>query len=333
MSALMTLVTLFPVALASGVNLYATVLVVGLSARFDLVDRMPAGFEVLGSTPVLLVAGILYLLEFVADKIPFLDNVWDVIHTPIRPLGAAAVALAAATGTDSPLAVSAALLAGGVALVSHGGKAGTRVAANLSNPASAVTNPLLSLAEDLSVAGLVFLALKHPVPAAILAGLLLAAILIFVPLLLRWTFFGVRALLVRVKGRIRPIAESEPLPAEHRALIGAERGEIRGRCRARGIRGAGGRDGFLTVAGERIHFTHERWFRPRIWSIERAAVVSAGLRRRFLADVVELVHAAGGKRNKVVRFAFTKDRAPLAERIAGELAGGAARRPPVGSTG
>jgi hypothetical protein len=151
---------------ASGVNLYATVLLLGVFGRFGVAD-VP---EALQSVPVLAAAAVLFLIELVADKIPYLDNVWDAIHTVIRPAGAAVVG-ALLVGDDLSTAV-ASLTSGGVALGSHLVKAGTRLAVNVSP--EPVSNILVSFAEDGLVAVMVWFVLTHPVVAAVLALVFLA---------------------------------------------------------------------------------------------------------------------------------------------------------------
>jgi hypothetical protein len=151
---------------AAGVNLYATVLLLGVFGRFGVAD-VP---EPLQSVPVLAAAAVLFVIELVADKIPYLDNVWDAIHTVIRPAGAAVVG-ALLTGDDLSTAV-ASLTSGGVALGSHLVKAGTRLAVNVSP--EPVSNILVSFAEDGLVAVMVWFVLTHPVLAAVLALAFLA---------------------------------------------------------------------------------------------------------------------------------------------------------------
>ena len=160
--------TVFASGWASGVNAYATVLLLGLLGRFADVQSVPHGLE---RTDVLIVAAVLYAWEFVADKIPYVDSAWDAVSTVLRPsVGAVIGALVA--GNDSSLThLGLASLGGGTALVSHLAKAGIRLGINASpEPAS---NIAASLAEDFSVAGVVSLAAYHPVPAAIIAAVLL----------------------------------------------------------------------------------------------------------------------------------------------------------------
>jgi hypothetical protein len=154
---------------ASGINAYAVVLLMGLFGRYDGVTAVPPALD---RTDVLIVAGVLFLIEAVADKIPYVDSLWDLVHTVIRPIaGAVVAALLAGHAHDSLTTLAAAAIGGGTALVSHLIKAGVRMGVNTSP--EPFSNIAVSLVEDLGVAGLVILALFHPVPAAIIAGCLL----------------------------------------------------------------------------------------------------------------------------------------------------------------
>ncbi len=164
-----TLPLVFTSGWASGVNAYAVVLLLGMLGRFAGVDGVPPALE---RTDVLAAAAVLFALEFVADKIPYLDSVWDMVSTFIRPtVGAAVGALIAGEAGDLNQAVAAAT--GGVtAFMSHSVKAGVRMAVNTSpEPAS---NIAVSTAEDFTVAGMVILAVNHPWLAAGIAAVLLA---------------------------------------------------------------------------------------------------------------------------------------------------------------
>jgi hypothetical protein len=153
---------------ASGINAYAVVLLLGLMGATGATGEVPQSLQ---RTDVLVAAGVLFLCEAVADKIPYMDSAWDVVHTVIRPVAGAVVAalLAGHDGSLSHLAAGA--IGGGAALASHLVKAGTRMAVNTSP--EPVSNIVLSLAEDLGVAGIVVFALFHPLPAAIIAATLL----------------------------------------------------------------------------------------------------------------------------------------------------------------
>ncbi|MFD5751478.1 DUF4126 domain-containing protein [Streptomyces sp. NPDC127033] len=155
---------------ASGVNAYAVVLLLGLSGAAGLTDEVPASLQ---RTDVLIVVGALFLCEAVADKIPYVDTVWDSVHTVVRPLAGAVVGALLAGESGSLPELAAGAVGGSTALVSHLVKAGTRMAINTSP--EPVSNVLMSTAEDLGVAGIVVFALFHPVAAAVIAGMLLVA--------------------------------------------------------------------------------------------------------------------------------------------------------------
>jgi hypothetical protein len=149
----------------------------------------------------------------------------------------------------------------------------------------------------------------------VIALILVVLIILFVPLVLRWTFFALRALFVRLWGFMRKISESEILPPEHRALL--DRGEIAvsARCNAHGIPRGNGRSGFLSLQGSVLNFTYDRWFKSRRWTLETDRILQTALKHRFLVDVLEVVYSGKGEKNRVARFAFPKDRAPLATRL------------------
>lgn len=155
---------------ASGINAYAVVLLLGVFGATGLSDDVP---ESLQRPEILITAGVLFLCEAVADKIPYVDSVWDSVHTVIRPAAGAWVGalLAGQSGSLSDLAAGA--IGGSTALASHTVKAGTRMAINTSP--EPFSNLVMSTAEDLGVAGILTFAMFHPEAAAIIAGVLLLA--------------------------------------------------------------------------------------------------------------------------------------------------------------
>lgn len=155
---------------ASGINAYAVVLLLGLLGATGVSDEVPAALE---RPDVLIVAGLLFVAEAIADKVPYVDSVWDAVHTVVRPIAGGVVAALLAGHDGSLPQLAAGAVGGSTALLSHLVKAGTRIAVNTSpEPAS---NILLSLVEDLGVAGLVAFALFHPWIAAGIAAVLLIA--------------------------------------------------------------------------------------------------------------------------------------------------------------
>ena len=163
-----------PFAFASGVNLYATIAVVGLCARFGLFT-VPDQFKAFDNPWVIGVALALYAVEFIADKVPWVDTAWDAVHTVVRPLGGAMVAVSALGDASPATQTVAALLGGSVAMTTHLTKAGTRAVVNTSP--EPFTNWALSFAEDIFVVGLTWVAVQHPIAASIVALVLLAAII------------------------------------------------------------------------------------------------------------------------------------------------------------
>ncbi|MFD7165680.1 DUF4126 domain-containing protein [Streptomyces violascens] len=163
---------------ASGVNAYAVVLLLGIFGATGLTDDVP---EALQRPDVLIAAGVLFLCEAVADKIPYVDSVWDSVHTVIRPIAGAVVGALLAGQNGSLPDLAAGAVGGSTALMSHLVKAGTRMAVNTSP--EPFSNIALSTAEDLGVAGIISFAIFHPLAAAVIAGtLLLIGIVILVVL-------------------------------------------------------------------------------------------------------------------------------------------------------
>ena len=179
MDVLVTLGRTLGFSLAAGVNLYATVALVGLAARFGWV-ALPEQFQVFNNPWVIGIAAVLYGIEFFADKIPWVDTMWDAVHTFVRPVGGALIAVAALGEASPTVEGLVALLGGAVAAGSHATKAGTRVAANASP--EPFSNWALSLFEDIFVVGLGLVTLKYPLLAL---GVSLVILLVMI-LAARW---------------------------------------------------------------------------------------------------------------------------------------------------
>jgi len=163
---------------SSGLNLYATIATLGLLQRFHVV-HLPDSLQTLAHPWVIAIALALYVVEFLADKIPYVDTAWDTIHTVIRPPAAAILAYDSVGAATAEWRWGAALLAGGVALTSHGTKASTRAAVNaIPEPFS---NWTLSLGEDVLAVWLSWMAAAHPraTIVVVVALLALAAFLLF----------------------------------------------------------------------------------------------------------------------------------------------------------
>ena len=169
----------------AGVNLYLTVFATGLAIHFHWITLAPRfqSLEVLGNPWIIGIAGVLYLLEFFADKIPWVDSIWDAVHTVIRPIGGALLAIQVLGHPSPAFTVIVALLAGGTSLITHTAKAATRLASNASP--EPVTNIGLSLGEDAAVLGGLTLLQFNPLLALIIFLICLAAFWYFARRMLR----------------------------------------------------------------------------------------------------------------------------------------------------
>jgi hypothetical protein len=168
---------------SSGLNLYATVATLGLLERFGVI-HLPQSLHVLSHPVILVVAVVLYLAEFLADKIPYVDTVWDAIHTFIRPPAAALLAYGAAGAAPAEWRWAAALLAGSVALASHGTKASARAAVNTTP--EPFSNWALSFGEDVLAVWLTWMATVHPVATTVIVIVLVAVSLFLLSHLFRF---------------------------------------------------------------------------------------------------------------------------------------------------
>lgn len=167
---------------AAGVNLYATVAILGLASRYGWVT-LPPQYQAFNNDVVIGVAIVMYLVEFFADKIPYVDTLWDIVHTAIRPVGGALIAVTTLGDASPSVEAVVALLGGTVAAGSHLTKTSTRAAANTSP--EPFSNWILSLGEDLFVVGLGYLALQHPITALVVAVMLLILITVFATVIIR----------------------------------------------------------------------------------------------------------------------------------------------------
>lgn len=178
------------VSLLSGWRLYLTIFATGLAMYLGAID-LPENLKILDALAnpwVIAISGLGALAEFFADKIAWLDSIWDGLNTLIRPLGGALLALAVVDAGDPVWQVIVFLLGGGAALASHATKATTRAAVNTSP--EPVSNIVLSTAEDVVTGGLLALAFAYPVAAAIIALVLLALTI--------WGLFAARRMLKKL---------------------------------------------------------------------------------------------------------------------------------------
>lgn len=180
----------------SGINLYATVTVLGLLQKLGDV-KLPGGLDVLDNWWIIGIAAALYIVEFFADKVPYLDSIWDVVHTFIRVPAGALVAYSATSELSTTLEVIAVLAGGGLALSTHGTKAAVRGVVNLSP--EPVSNWVVSVLEDVIAFAGVFLAVFAPLISAIVLGVFLIFFMWFAPKVFR----AIRGMLATVRALFR----------------------------------------------------------------------------------------------------------------------------------
>jgi hypothetical protein len=189
----------------SGINLYATVAALGIAGRAEMIN-LPPDLQVLMHPAVIAVACIMYVIEFFADKVPYVDSGWDVLHTFIR-VPAGAILAARSLGDMNPALELVALLGGGaVALAAHGTKATARLAINASP--EPFSNWFASVTEDLAVLGGIWMIFNHPVLMLILVLGFLALVAWLAPKLFRLAKRGFQAL----RDRLRGIKPDQPAP-------------------------------------------------------------------------------------------------------------------------
>lgn len=320
--------------LVSGINLYATVLVVGLGIRTGLIVLRPElhQLDVLANPIVLAVAGAIFVVEFLADKIQWFDSIWDAVHTFIRPVGAALIGVAA-FGETSPEAVVIALLCGGVALSGHSTKAGLRLVVNHSP--EPFSNIALSLFEDgLAVVG-TYVAVQYPYLMLIIVLLFLACFCWFAPKALRLIriessaivavfnrlFLKIKQWLLRDRVGVPAEFTNDEMPVDYvhhlRDAFNLQHTPMVIRCAAgKGIRGLRQSIGYLNITSDEMIFVSKRLFRLRTYVVPRNNIDHVHFRRHLLMDRLTL-RVAG----KTQVFYLFKDAANRGEAISNSLRG------------
>ncbi len=298
-----TLSSILGLSFVSGINLYAAVLTVGLGIRFGWLLGLPQEMQVLANPLVLTLAAAMYLAEFVADKVPFFTPIWDGIHTFIRPLGAAILAMEAA-GKLSPTAQILAALAGGsIALGTHSTKAAARLIAHASP--DPVAHSAMSIVEDFSVVALLILSYKHPEIAVPLLVALIIGVFILLPVLLR----VLRFTLAGIGGRISSwTSESSNTDVPQWAMLDTATGL---RCYFR----SGGRmrrlkEAYLLKKGHSWTLTEKKLFKP---TNESLLVTSTSVAQGLLYDTITLRNG-----NSEQSFYITKEWAGQCRKMCGE---------------
>jgi hypothetical protein len=312
----------------AGINLYLTVFATGLAIHFHWITLAPPyqSLEVLGNPWIITIAGILYFLEFFADKIPWVDSVWDAVHTVIRPIGGALLAIQVLGHPSPAYTVIVALLAGGTSLVAHTAKAATRLASN-SSP-EPFSNIGLSLGEDAAVLGGLALVHFNPVLALVIFLTCIGAFLYFAPRILRAMKVKIWLAWRKLNGpadRDAPVKLPLTLPARLAPIFGRENilGEtiawaapcVSGRCR----KIPANLFGALVATNQeprKISFVARKAGRPfaRTIDLEGSSVTREP---KFLSENL-VIYPATGKGPKYF-FVFPRSHLALVEQIVKEL--------------
>jgi hypothetical protein len=327
-------------AFACGLNLYATVALLGLAARLDLVAELPVGMSGLENGIVIGAAAGLYVIEVVVDRVPFLDHAWEAVHTLVRPAAAGLLVVLALQGLPWYVLMAAAAAAAITALAAHGTKAGLRLI--LSAPSidddgrlrarRTLARSTLSFLEDVAAVGIVIAALLHSAIAVVLFGATLLLLIVAGPRLWRAALLGLRALVARARGFFgQPGWRSrEQLPRSLRAAVPVE---PLGRSPARAMRAAvtgmprvgAYRQGFLVFTCDGPRFVFRARFRSRARLL--GGITAVSLRRGLLTDALEVSAeardvtangAARAGRHATFTFLLLKD-GPPAHVAAAEL--------------
>lgn len=318
--------------LVSGINLYATVLVVGLGIRLDLIALRPElrQLEVLANPVVIVIAGLIFVVEFLADKIKWIDSVWDAVHTFIRPLGGALIG-ATALGEVSPESVVIALFCGGVALSGHSTKAGLRLLANHSP--EPFSNVALSLIEDVLVVLGTYMAVQYPYAMLIVVTFFVVAFLWFAPKAFRLLrietkaiaaifkklFLKIKSFFVRKRSNTSELPQipNEEMPIEYvyhlrdKFEVGEHAAVIK--CVAgKGVRGLRHSIGYLNITSNEVIFMCKRLLRLRNYAVPRNKIDHVHFKKQLLMDHLTL--RVSGKQHVFYLFKDVSNRGEMISR-------------------
>jgi len=315
LSTIALLGSLLGLGFVSGINLYATVLAAGLGIKFNLIELPPElqALAILANTYVLIAAGIMYLVEFFADKIPWLDSFWDSIHTFIRPLGAVVIAFVAIADVNPALELIAVMVTGGVALSSHSTKAGTRAVVNQSP--EPVSNIGLSLGEDIVAVIGTWFSFNYP-------EVMLALVIIFVIIFLFMApkiFRIIKMQLVGLKGVIghfqgNKIESEKIIPEKIRERLpeGSDFENIVWlKCfSGKNVQPGRFHFGYLGAKDNKIYFIAPRLIKTKTFELAIEKRQNVAFKKGIIFDTISIVSS-----NEEFRFYSTKERRPIAESL------------------
>jgi hypothetical protein len=304
-------------AFACGLNLYATVALLGIAIRLDWIAALPPGLGGLSNGVVIGSALALYVVELVVDRVPYAGTTWEAVHTLIRPAAAAALAVLALQGMPLELQLAGAVAAAAMALAAHGSKAGLRLVLMTRQQPRPFMQVLLSLFEDALAIGIAAAALLYPETALLIVAGSSAVLLLTGPWLWRAALLGLHAVLARLRGFFgRPGWRTrEQLPRSLRHAVPAEplgRGPARATAATiAGLRAVGSyRNGWLIMTCDGPVFVYRSLFRSRCTPLPRIA--ETRLRVGLVTDAlyVRAASANGAKNLPAFTIFLLKDGPP-----------------------
>ncbi|MEZ5402904.1 MAG: DUF4126 domain-containing protein [Bryobacteraceae bacterium] len=326
MELLQTLGSALGLGFLSGFRLYATVLAAGLAIRFHLLslNQEMSALSVLADWKVIAAAGAACAIEFLADKIPWVDSAWDSIHTVIRPVAAVMLAGAALGDTDPVFKTILSLLAGSVALTAHSAKAATRLAVNHSP--EPFTNVALSLAEDVAAPVGLWLVWEHPMWFLAGLGVFLVFFAIFAPIIwrmVRLEMAALGALLGKWFGARQDVPATPPQVIDSNPAAAQLWAQIRDRLvelpaglagaagTSFGVRAAGTKSvpglkrslGYICLADESLVFVTRRGFRTRTHRIPYSDLRGSRHTAGFFLDELTVTSAGGEQTFDLLKIA------------------------------
>jgi hypothetical protein len=285
------------VAFGAGLNLYATVAFLGLAIRLGWIGGLPPELYGLGNPIVLVTAAVLYVVEFLIDKIPYADTAWDAIHTIIRPVAVAVLVYAALGEASLPLQMTGAAFAFLVALMAHAAKAGLRLILN--QKPKKVRTAFISVLEDVCAVALAAASLMYPVAALIVVAISLPLVAVASPRLWRALGLALRAVDARFRGFFgrKGWREVRHLPVRvQRVLDQPELGRAQSRylrAALRGVKGVGSyRNGWIVLSdGGSPIFIYQSLRGPK--TLPLPSMTQADIRRGIWTDTVEITNGNG----------------------------------------
>ncbi|MCK6463139.1 MAG: DUF4126 domain-containing protein [Candidatus Pacebacteria bacterium] len=294
----------------AGIRLYATVLTIGLGIHFGWIDLPPnlSALAILSNPTVLITAGVIYLIEFFTDKIPWVDSLWDSIHTFIRPLGAAVIGLTAFSSLAPELQIAVFLLCGGIGLSSHSTKAGIRLVLNHSP--EPVSNIFASFLEEIFVIGGTWIAVNNPIFIFVIVITFLIIFAFLFPKIFRLMRVEIHAFVALFRKYFKrkevpgDIGFFDVIPDKYKEYLtlpnNAGSNDFCVRCiSGKGSKAGKNYIGYLCLSDNHLFFLTRKRFRIKKFDVDLSGIEGIRFERKFLLDRIIFVY---GKKKAFMYF-------------------------------